>query len=906
MNAYARRLQIQRLSPAIGVIGPDFERFCELFLDHVLSTRLEHSGLNALGFPISRVLDSSSSDGSVVAEYSAQSDYFTKGMPKAEKDIAHALSHRPNAKLILLISAQPDREQIVEEFYKVVMARPTMKGRALKIWGAESIAKILVDDIKFNDTAVEALSPYLPVLAEIREEAAHDRLFPAPDPRHQRRLTVSDEIHRRLANETCIILGGIAGSGKSDTAKAYGIDHRQEYDLLIWLDHDEVRRAEDLRAASLLRGQEKRNIASLMRSRRCLVVIDDPQTTLDASSLAALCGPNSHVIVTTRELRSGVYAIPPMSCAEARTVLEANVAEPCPDEIFKKVWSTVGGHPLSLALMNGTIRDGGSWHDVRADCDAVGLLPDPVQRLADRILLRRQALLQPGLAVFEWAGQPDCDIGFLRFAVLPVGIRTLHAHALTAADRDAVIRLHDVVFSSLSSLDWWTTAERAQLDNKLESYLISASTTNDLSLWSAAGSLRKRLEGRIASGDLRPAFLLALLMVWTPDEIDLTLFGNPAAKAAALAAAQSSISQVEFRLLIETFEQLYLRSKTQGSTAVSALLNANLPMFASLDALPGLTPRQTAEIHHHRGKALRWLRRDADARLEFETVMTGPFPLDATRLQLIRLYKRTSEFAAASHLGEEVLTKAEEEGDVPPSVLLAVIQDLPWRDSTVRKQLLWPKQAFIEQTIVAYANAGYDQAYKTLAAVARWWSREAPEVLTRVLAAIPALSAERIDNDEDRFIFGDILFEASRASASNADENQNLALSFFEAEIKPKNFHIQRHAELLLDMGQSERAEALLTAHPQLHSSCWIHRLMARARLAQGDASTALVWIDRALADDNGINSHDEFRELRYEIRIALGDPDALDDLEQAITLAAADRRRDHLQALFAAATDRS
>ncbi len=50
MNPQTRKLLIQRLIPAIGVIGPDFERFGGLILDHVLSTPLEHSGLNALGF----------------------------------------------------------------------------------------------------------------------------------------------------------------------------------------------------------------------------------------------------------------------------------------------------------------------------------------------------------------------------------------------------------------------------------------------------------------------------------------------------------------------------------------------------------------------------------------------------------------------------------------------------------------------------------------------------------------------------------------------------------------------------------------------------------------------------------------------------------------------------------------
>ena len=99
MNPQTRKLLVQRLIPAIGVIGPDFERFGGLVLDHALSTRLEHTGLNALGFPVSRVLDSASADGAIVAEYSAETDYFTGKMPKAKKDLAHALAHRPTAKL---------------------------------------------------------------------------------------------------------------------------------------------------------------------------------------------------------------------------------------------------------------------------------------------------------------------------------------------------------------------------------------------------------------------------------------------------------------------------------------------------------------------------------------------------------------------------------------------------------------------------------------------------------------------------------------------------------------------------------------------------------------------------------------------------------------------------------------
>jgi hypothetical protein len=316
------------------------------------------------------------------------------------------------------------------------------------------------------------------------------------------------------------------------------------------------------------------------------------------------------------------------------------------------------------------------------------------------------------------------------------GLLTLQTHALTSADRDVVVRLHDVVFSSLSSLDWWTPSGHKQLCDRFEAYLDGASATNDLSLWSATGSLRRRLE-KLAAGERRPAFLLALLLVWTPEEIDPIALGDPAAKAAALAAAGVQITRVEFQLLIESVDQLYLRAKMRGTDAATTFLNASLPIFDSLALLPGLSPRQMAEIHHHRGKTYRRLRRDADARREFEAVMAGSFPLDATRLQLIRVYKRSQEFEMAARLGEQVLRAAEDTGDVSSPVLLAVIQDLPWRDASVRSELLWPRQTFIEQTIVHYANAGYDQAYKTLGAVARWWSQESPEVLERVLAATP-------------------------------------------------------------------------------------------------------------------------------------------------------------------------
>lgn len=895
MNPQTRKLLIKRLIPAIEVIGKDFERFGHILLEYILRTPLEHTGENCLGFPISGVVDSSSSDGKVVAQYSAEEHYFSTGMPKAEKDIAQALQRRQNANLILLLSSQKDRPQIADDFIKERLGRPDMKGRHLKIWGAQRIAEYILDHVVFNDRAVERLSTYLPALTQIWEEAARDHLFPAPDPHHLARDMVSGEISARLNRDRVAIVGGIAGSGKSAAVKAYGAANRHKYDLLIWLDREEVRELRDLEAIPLVRGQEKRNVANLLRTRECLVVLDDVQATPDVASLVALCGPGSHILVTTRTTGSETYDMPPMDDTEARNLLNGSCQTSCPGEVFNTIWKTVGGHPLSLALMNAAVREGASWDDICRDCQEVGAFPDRNQALAERLVLRHRGMLEGPLSVFAWAGQSTCDAGFLREAIMPAGIRTLQSHALTAADRDSVLRLHDVIFSSLSSLRWWNADRQAELNEKLEVYLQRAAAANDLSLWSAAGNLRHRLEQLVKGGDRRPAYLPALLVIWTTKETLIHVLDDPIQKSAALAAAAQGIDPIEFRVLIETVEKRYFVETARDWDSGKRFLEASLAVFDNLARLPNLTAEQIAEIHHHRGKALRWLHRYDDAMAQFEAVMAGPINLHATRLQLIRLYKRKGRNTDAIQLGSEVLAAAEQTGEVSPSVLLAVMQDVPWGEGSARSKLLDPKHTFIEQTVIDYIEAGYDQAYATLAALARWWSKEKPDVLERVLRRIPALRPERANTDDLRYAFGDILLEGARVSEGDeAVSRQALALSCFESMASPESFHRQRQAELLLDMNRPAEAEQILASHRQRDTSGWIHRLMARVCLSQRKLPEALVYIDKALADPKCASRYDEFYELRYDICSASGDQDAIDDLKKAIqeSREGANRRR--------------
>jgi hypothetical protein len=221
----------------------------------------------------------------------------------------------------------------------------------------------------------------------MRDEEAVSRLAPTPDRRRLIRADVDSELSHRLQGQTFVTISGMGGLGKSAAAAAFAAEHEDDYDLVIWLDPGEVRRPEDLQALSLVRGGESRNVAALLRTRACLLIIDDADPRLSIDTLAGLCGPRSHIILTQRTVSPGSYELPLLSRIEAEAILN-QAEEFCPPEIAEVIWSTVGGHPLTLGLMSASVRQGASWAEIAIDCRAVGELEDYGQRLADRLLGR--------------------------------------------------------------------------------------------------------------------------------------------------------------------------------------------------------------------------------------------------------------------------------------------------------------------------------------------------------------------------------------------------------------------------------------------------------------------------------------------------------------------------------------
>lgn len=891
----AQRVEhIDRLITGIGLIGPGsmFERFGAKFLDHHLEVGLVHRGLNAQLNPVGGTVDSVDDPGRIAGEYSIEKDYFQARWEKPTNDLLHVVRSHPDVKDIYLLSSQLATAAGIKAAKDRVGAWPGFSDRTIHFYDARRIAEVIVDEMLLEDGAMRALVEHLPVLDRILNEHQATLTLPAVDPRRVTLPSVEAAIDAALSEENPVVaISGVAGTGKSDAAAAYAEIRRDLYKVPMWVEGSELTKLADLSALRLWRGGADLNVAGLLKSRACLLVIDDLPPEIALSDLKALCGPGSRVLVTRRETAAGDVSIPALSPTEARQILDRDLAEPCPEPVLDALMKAVGGHPMSFALVNTAVATNmATWAEVGEDCDSVAEFSDGRERLADRVLGRLKPLLARELTVFEWVGASSCDHRFLRAAIRTPGMAKIRGQGLLAADRPTVARLHDVVYASLTVQKWLTNERAAVLDRQLDDHLADVIAEESLALLILATTMRAKLES-IAAARFSPAVLLALLYLWRPDELERGLVGDPEAHLADLEERGVPATYVETRFIVESIECLYRADKVASIGDARARLAERLPLFTRLLSLKVVNPLSHAETRHHWGKALKILGQIDEASEQFEAVMSGPHPLDATRLQLIRLYAGKSDRAV--ELADEILTAAETPLTVISSVVLGVVENLSWARGDALDKLFAKHGDLIEREIIQAANAGLEQAYTALATVGRYWSWHEPGRLRKIFDAVPVMPPEAAD-DRTSGALGEILLKLGKYPANY--ELQNAAVAYFQSIKDPKDFQLQKYGEVLIDLGRFPEAEAAIRSAGKLSEDAFLNYRLSQAMLGQGRADEAMAAIELALARLQGDKFRASFLEQRFLARKAQGDPLAVEDLDAAIAVCQPGRYLETLQ----------
>lgn len=882
MHPKRRAALIETLARGVEQVGPEFERFAGIVMGARSAVRVTHAGVNLRGYPVAGVVDSEGDDGREAIEYSDRQDYFEGAMTKAEGDLRKVLRDRPAAGHIYLVAGTRARPQKGAEFRQRVLAWPEMAGKALTLFGSEEIASEIVDHLLLDEPVVGRLTPYLADLQRIVDEEAAAALVPTMPSGILPRPDVDAQIVARLAAKPVLTISGMGGLGKSVAAIAYADTHHESYQVRIWLDGEQVTRAESLRAFPLVRTGDPRNIAGLLQAGGCLLIVDDARQDLSIETLTGYCGEGSHVILTRRLVTTAAYQLPLLTRNQAEAMLNA-ATPPCPSTAFETIWASVNGYPLCLSMLRAAAQEGTSWDDLADDCRTVGkLLDQDGERLVDRLLDRLKNQLQQELSVFQWAGLPAVDRAFLIDEVGRRGVQNLQSFGLTSVDRGGVVRLHDVVFAALRSLDWCNTTRSATLDRAVQEFIVRIADEPGLGLWMLVRTLKSKLEDMVAAGRDEGSCLYALLAIWETDEVRLDLIGDPVVAAARITPGQRHPLAVV--TVIEMVEQLFLFDKRDGDRTARERLETRMEIFATLAALPDLTPRERAQLQHHEGKALKRLSRSREAAERFEAVLAGPCPMDESRLQLIAIYRsdpvRTAETIA---LAEAVFAREGAGEDVSYSVILGLIERLPAGEGCWRNDIIARHAGVIRTTIVEASNQGIGHGLHTFATLGRFISTEMPDLFEDIFDRLSTPVLEGLSADADRFAWAEIYAEAARLPGADAATLRAKALRYYDAILRPSGFHLQRRAELLIDMDRAAEAETVLLGLAAKTSTEWVERLLARTRLALNDPEGALDRIDSALDKLTAEHFRSEFLELRYDIRAKLGDIGAVQDLENAV-----------------------
>lgn len=848
MNPQTRNLLIQRVIDSLGILAPGsiFERFGVVLIEHLRNVKLVQRGSSVGGSPVGGALDAVSEDGCLVVEASIVQGYFSGSMAKPWGDLEHTLSLAPRAQDIYLLSSQRAQTGVIEAMVNTALQQPRMAGRHLHLMDSRSIAEAIIDTLMLRDDAIDDLAQLLPVLADIRDDHPASLRAPSISALYVQNATVDAELDRRLETSKCVEIGGIGGIGKSQAAAACLLRSERRFEYRFWVSGRDIDSVERLSSVPIQRGGAERNVSALLRRNSTFLVVDDANPSLDVGQLAELCGQDSRILITRQNPSAGAFAMPTMEEMQARELLGKGLDSQPFMETFQTIWRAVGGHPLSLVMLNAAAHEGISWDELAEDCANVAKLQIDGARLADRILGRLKPALEEELCLFQWAGQSHCDRAFFKFVVGPLRLKAFERHGLTAPESDASIRIHDIVFTALQSLNWLSDERARHIDGRLEAFIVQQIRQDGHGLQLIASQLRSKITSNVTNGDRRPAFLYVLSTVWMSSAIQIHLLPDPSEEAHRLKSLSAADNEVAILVVLESIEakERYLRQGV-GSARAVAWLKTVVQAYDDLAAMSDLSERQNAEIKHHHAKTLRGLGKNAEAERLFEEVAAS-YSLNDAKLQLVRSVGRRFEgHEKAKQYASEIISTKLSNGNVSPSLLMALGDALNGARQTWAGELIEQHEELFLSEALYSAAIGIPQGYHSVASFVRALVWHAPERVASLLARLPEPTPLMLDDDQSRGGYAEIMLLA--ADAGDEPVYLNRALEAFETLKAPSHYQRRKWGEALYKLGRYTEAEALLETIEDKSGWIWLAHNLSQVKLALGKFEEALDLVKETL-----------------------------------------------------------
>lgn len=848
--------------PLSGVI---WEPIGDILAESLAGVSFLHRGQGVKGNPQGYAVDSYTPEGDVAAQYGTAADYFD-ALKKPKADYDHVRRLLPQAKVVYLLSTQ---EATAKQFTEVTQWRDWV-GRAdevrVDVYDAIRLAEHVVDTVIEDEDAYDALAAHLEPLRQLRDLHAAANNLPSLPAGVVTRAEVEEAVVAALDAHGIALLTGLSGGGKSVSALSVAHRLRGQFAWPVWTTELSVADVADLGAVDVARRGMRLNLEAMLRTRSCLLVLDDLQAkgplehVLD--QIHRTRSADARVIITSQQFVNTPFTVEmtAMTPSDARQLIEHQTL-PCPDGVFAAINVAVGGHPMALRLLNGLARDGVPWADLAAEASRVGELtvPERAQRLIDVVLAHRRAVLEKALALFAWCGTPRIHLGFFRSAVGHEPEHTLRRYGLVTFEADT-IRLHDLVWSSLPTLDPPPRVLDDAFEIKLDVYVagLADSDTRALLVKHLARVHQPLLSRLVRSGVWRPGHLYAWLQDRGPGKITVAML--PSAQKVAEAAAGDG-TRFTARVACELAEAVV--QLTPRDTASTPEAHAELlAPFDALLASPLVPAAEKVYVRHHRARALKLLGRHEEAVAELEDLLAtgesegGPpvvrLLLARTLTELPREVTVPDARARAGNLLLGLLREAKDAPDrVSVPVALAAAELLRRHAAGVNVEATLPEFVeFLEPLIVSAARRGLPFGPLAFGALAKAWRAVDGVSFWRVFQALPLPSVADVRDANERTAWGEVFENAAAYDPGQREENLGQALVFFSAA---DSAYGQSHAarlEALLGQPADavKRLTELLGGELNARDRAWALRQLAEAYLVLAHPNDARAAASQACA----------------------------------------------------------
>lgn len=878
-----RQKVIRTLINEIALLtGGRFEQFGYRMMGVIHPAQWFERGTTVEGAPRGYTVDTSADGASLIAEMSSESDYFQADMDKPKRDLHHAISLHSDAKRIWLLAS---REATAGETTKCAnLATAFMEQnpglKKVEILDARKIAEHIFDNLEVERIVI-ALSSYLPSVGRLADENAFSHRIPAYSI-YQPRLELEQAIVDRLEESFWVTISGISGIGKTALA-AQVAKNLSDYDLVIWHDASNLKNVTELSDIDIRRSGTRHNINSLLRRHRCLLLLDDALLPWD--QIAEMECENSKIIITCQTTSDpNTVFVGDLDYDSARALLEIDVSTSCPDKVFQRVYSNIGGYPLLLSALNRLAKQEG-WESVNICCDdaARSIEDERHNKVCQRILIRHQEALALELEFIKWCEASRFDPELCAICVSSMAVNNLQKRGFLSATAPGYIRVHDVVYQAVCSVIDVSEQHSLEFRNKLDNY-IRTEFENERSVLGRIANIHSHLMKRLLHSDPRPSFVYAVALARTGDT-PLELLGDPVITAKTIAAYdQWSGREIEIRAIIEAVEAIYtIMSADQGAEAARTSLQRNIEALELLRTCPAASSRLLRDLKHHYAKMLVRLGKVTEAESEFRTILAEHPDFAAARLQLGRILDKTDRKKDAFKECQTIITQ-NENPQTPISVPI-LLEALHLLTRTGTPEALRPYKEVIISCLTDVREMDSALALRLIASVAQktWFTM--PQLVSRMYDTIEWRYVVAT-SDSERFDWA----QAHKAAAKvvNFDDLRRLELlesadENYKSIVEPNSYYIIQHAEALILLEKFDEANDLLDGVPDSEKVAFWWQRKAQALLGLGLADKAIDAINNGLHDLGDQKYKPAFLHVRYLARTSLSDPGAIEDLEMAI-----------------------